>query len=386
VAPPTQTLNAGPLGEGLVIVTEQLADFGGVERMLEVLLARYPRAEVLAPRFDAVAGAPPWPGPRGAAVTLVGRPGRTRRHFLFPLYARDLRASPIDRARVVLSLGGMGWTAAAIAPPGARHVAYMGGPPRALYAHTHSYVREYAPALRPLLRAAVPALRAYHRSLLRRPEEIAANSLASAAGLRRIAGRPVRVIHPPVRTDFFTPAPVEPRHHLVVARLRAHKRVEVVVEAFRRIGTPLVVAGGGPWRRQLERAAPPNVRFVGHVGDEELLRLYRASHTLVSASVEEFGLCLTEALACGVPVVAPAAGGSGEIVLDGTNGAVLDTVDADAVVRAVRRLERRPPDPAACRSSAERFSGQRFTAAIEALVDGEPARRAQPAPTVQLTS
>jgi glycosyltransferase involved in cell wall biosynthesis len=382
---------AGPHGERLAIVTDQVADFGGVERTLATLIARYPAASVVASRFDPSGGFPEGdfdvrvaghradrngaaagpPEPRG--VRFVGPPGRRRRHYLFPVYARQMRSARLDGARVVLVLGSMGWGNGVCVPPRARHVAYVGGAPRPLYGHARKYASEYPRPVRPLLRAAIPALRLHHRRLLAGPDHVAANSRCSAAEIERIVGRPVEVIYPPVRTEFFTPAKRVRTHHLVVSRLRPHKRLDVVIDAFRELGEPLVIAGAGPWLDELRRSAPPNVRFAGHVGDEELRELYRSSRALVSASIEEFGICLAEALAAGVPVVAPRAGGSGEIVVDGVNGAAIDAVEPGAVSDAVRRLERDPVDPAACRRSAERFSAERFTAQAERLVEGRPA-------------
>ena len=385
LAPPSARARAlGPRGEGLTVVSEQIAEFGGVERIVATIVARYPAASMVTTRFEPGAG---FDGGEfearvaeladGSAngrapeegVRLVGRGGRRRRHFLFPLYARALRSSAPEPARTVLSIGGMGWSSAVRVPAGARHVAYTGGPPRPLYGHTGEYLREYPPLVRPLVRAALPALRSHHRRLLAAPELLAANSRYSARGMERITGRPVTVIYPPVRTEFFTPAERLRRHFLVVSRLRPHKRIDVVIEAFRRTREPLVIAGEGPWRERLERSAPPNVAFVGHVGDEELRELYRTSRALISASVEEFGLCLAEALACGTPVVAPRAGGSGEIVADDLNGVGRDSVDPDSIVRAVERLDAAPPDPADCRRSAERFSVERFEAELAELID-----------------
>jgi glycosyltransferase involved in cell wall biosynthesis len=368
-AAPLSRSGAGARGEGLTLVTEQVAEFGGVERILGSLLELYPEASVVASRFEPSAGFPNGhesvpPG----RVQLVGPAGRRRRHYLFPLYARHMRAEPLAATRTVLSLGGMGWASAVDVPAGARHVAYAGGPPRPLWGPYPAYLREYPLHYRPLLRAALPALRSHYRRLLSAPERVAANSRWSAAGMERILGKPVDVIHPPVRTEFFTPAERPRTHYLAVSRLRLHKRLGVVIDAFRELGEPLVIAGAGPWGEHLARSAPPNVRFVGHVDDVALRELYRSSRAIVSASVEEFGLCLVEALACGTPVVAPRAGGSGEIVLDGENGLSLERVDADSIVAAVRALERRPPDAADCRRSADRFSEARFGAAIDELI------------------
>ena len=370
----------GVEGERLAVVHEQIAEFGGVERIVETLMAAYPRASLTAVRFEPRAGLPvedfeerlrgriPTNGNgHGPRVRLVG-PGGPRRHYLLPLYASYIRRAPLDDASVVLSLGGSGWALAAAVPDGARHVAYLGGRPRPLYGWSADYIAEYPRALRPLLRAAIPALRVQHRQLLRRPERVATNSHSSARGLEPLLGRRPEVIHPPVRSDFFTPADRERRHFLAVARAFSHKRLDVVVEAFRELGEPLVIAGGGLGLERMRREAPPNVSFVGHVGDVRLRELYRSSRALVSASVEEFGICLAEAQSAGVPVVAPRAGGSGEIVRHGESGILLDEITPAALARAVRRVERMGIEPAACRAVGESFSEARFVRRLGELL------------------
>ena len=373
-------------GAGLVLVSEQLVEFGGVERILHTLMARYPESRVIAGRFDARAGLhsddfeqralgqgieleTPAGEPR---IQLLG-PGGTRSHFLSPLYARRLSALPLDGAETVISLGGTAWTLAARVPRGSRHVGYVGGPPRALYHHTDSYLAQYPRSSRPLLRAAIPALRAHHRRLLQRPDVLVTNARDCARGLAELAGRDVGVVYPPVRSGYFTPAPRRREHFLAVARLFKHKRMDVLVEAFRRLpGERLVVAGAGPALAELRAAAPPNVSFVGSAREADLLELYRASRAVVTASVEEFGISAVEALATGIPVIGPRAGGTGEIVDDGQTGVLFDRVDPDSVARAVRRFLLTDIDPSTCRRSGERFSEERFLAALEPVL-GRPA-------------
>ena len=209
--------------------------------------------------------------------------------------------------------------------------------------------------------------------MLMRPHRLATNSVHSARRLESRIARPVDVLYPPVRTDFFTPADRERRHFLVVSRLQPHKRLEVIVEAFRRLREPVVIAGAGPAGNRLALDSPSNVEFVGHVGDAELRELYRTSHAVVSGSIEEFGLCLAEAHAAGTAVIAPRTGGSGEIVRDGETGLLVDPVDPDSIVRAVRRLRRTEFDPESCRRAAERFSEERFLRELQDLI--EPASK-----------
>jgi glycosyltransferase involved in cell wall biosynthesis len=355
-------------GTGLLIVNEQLGEVGGTERVLAALLERYPRARVMAPRFGATNvrsdEQPDW-AVRVEEVANIPR----KHHHLAPVYARWMAAVPLGDARVVVSLAHNGWSAAVDVPPGTPHVCYSAGLPRALYGHSREYLVDYPRAVRPLLRVALPALRRHHRRILRRPDRVITNSRASAAALAPLLGRAPDVIHPPVRTDYFTPAPdAARRHFLVVARLRPHKRIDVVVEAFRGLGEQLVVAGGGPWLERLRAAAPANVSFRGYVPDHELQRLYRESHAVICPSVEEFGIVMAEAQASGAPVVAPRAGGALEIVSDGDTGVLVDRVDVGSVRRAIRAVGERPFNVGELRASAERFSTERFVAGMDAVL------------------
>ena len=56
-----------------------------------------------------------------------------------------------------------------------------------------------------------------------------------------------------------------------------HKRIDVAVEAFNRLGRPLVVAGDGPEARHLRRLAGPTVRIEGRVSDERIASSRRAA-------------------------------------------------------------------------------------------------------------
>jgi glycosyltransferase involved in cell wall biosynthesis len=363
---------SAPDDNGLAIVADQVEELGGTERVLQTILRRYPTAPVYAPGFSTTnrpqSHSLPWDG----RITHLGRHG-PRRHFLAPIYARRLAGGLIEPARVVLSLAHAGWAMAARVPPGARHVCYNAGPPRWLYGHTGQYLRTYSGVLRPALRAAVPALRADHRRLMRRPDRLITNSYFSAAQIEGLFGVSAEVIHPPVRTDFFTPAVRRRRHLLTVARLVPHKRVDLVIDAFRGLGQELVVVGGGPWLDRLRERAPANVTFTGYVDDRRLRELYRSSIALICPSIEEFGIVMAEAQATGAPVIAPRLGGALEIVQDGTTGILLDRVDPRSIADAVRAVVGLRFDRLACRESAERFGESRFVSSLEHVVNEEMA-------------
>jgi glycosyltransferase involved in cell wall biosynthesis len=215
---------------------------------------------------------------------------------------------------------------------------------------------------------------------MRRPDRLIANSNYSAGHLESQYGLAAEVLHPPVRTDFFTPSPRERRHWLAVGRLTSQKRFDALITAFARLDSELVVAGAGVALERLREQAPPNVRFVGFADDERLRELYRSARGLLMPSLETFGLAMAEALACGTPVIAQRAGGALELVREGVNGVFLESVDASAVIGAVEELERISIDPDACRAAAMPYSEARFLAAMDRVLEGERALAQRRAP------
>jgi glycosyltransferase involved in cell wall biosynthesis len=366
-------------GSGLALVLEQAADLGGQERVVEALLRHYTAADAVAlrmPTTNRPEGRRPWWQER---IREIGPDTQVRRRgWLVPLYSRRMARVQLADVELALSVTHGGWSLMAQLPPGARHVCYSSGLNTAIYAQSHLVRRDETPLVRPLLRLATPLVHAHLRRLMERPNRVIANSHYSAAGLAEAYGGTFEVLYPPVRTDFFTPGPdpTDGRHFLFVARLNSHKRIDLVVEAFRQLDEELLVAGGGPSLARLRAGAPPNVTFLGPVYDDELLELYRSSKALVCPSVETFGIAMCEALACGKPVIAVRRGGALEIVRDGRTGLLLDDVTAKTVAGAVRVVAARSFDPGECRRSVERFSEANFIAQMDELLLDEFAKAA----------
>jgi glycosyltransferase involved in cell wall biosynthesis len=352
----------------LVIAHDQAADLGGQERVVQALMERYPNATGLAPRFVATNRPPGHRASWDGRTRLVGLGGARRRSFLAPLYGLQVARAGVQNADIVLSIAHGGWSLAARVPPAIPHVCYSSGLPPHLYGFSRAYLKDEPGALRPALRAMLPALRAYDRTMMRRPGRLIANSEYSARELLRVHARTADVVHPPVRTHFFTPGRADRRVFLVVARLVSFKRVDMVIEAFRGLEEELVIAGDGPALPQLRRDVPANVRFVGPCDDVALLGLYRSSRALICPSVETFGIAMAEAQACGTPVIGARAGGAPETVREGVTGILVDRPDPRSIAESVRALEGARFSPRACRESAERFAEDRFTQAMDRIL------------------
>lgn len=130
-----------------------------------------------------------------------------------------------------------------------------------------------------------------------------------------------------------------------VGRLAVEKRVDLLAGVARLPGVRLVVIGDGPARTALQAMLPGAV-FVGERHGVSLARLYASLDIFVhTGPLETFGQAIQEALASGLPVVAPAAGGPLDLVQPGRtgflvpprNGAALTAAVAELVVDPVRR-------------------------------------------------
>ena len=147
----------------------------------------------------------------------------------------------------------------------------------------------------------------------------------------------------------------------------AHKRIDVAVEAFTRLGLPLVVVGDGPEGRRLRKLAGPTITFTGRIPDEQVAELL-APRALVVTAVEEFGIAAVEALAAGRPVIALGEGGVRESVQPGVTGAFYERNEPAALAETVLAFDALAVDPGACRAAAERFSVPRFQNRLAAIV------------------
>jgi glycosyltransferase involved in cell wall biosynthesis len=179
------------------------------------------------------------------------------------------------------------------------------------------------------------------------------NSRTTQARIRNYWNRDSVVVYPPVETGRFAPGEVG-QHYLVLSELMPHKRIDVAIQAFNKLGLPLVVCGDGPEARSLRRIAGPTVQFVGRVSDPEAARLLNSARALVVSAVEEFGIAAVEAQAAGRPVVAVRGGGTLETVVDGETGCFWSG-GPDELAAVVAGFDDAAIDPQACVRNAARF-------------------------------
>lgn len=132
---------------------------------------------------------------------------------------------------------------------------------------------------------------------------------------------------------------------LYVGRLAREKRIDDLLPLARLPGVHLAIVGDGPARAELEATfAGTGATFTGRLQGTDLASAYAAADVFVFPSDSEaFGNVVLEAMACGLPVVAAAAGGVLDLVQPGSTGALFPAGDRDALTGLVARYRDAAP-------------------------------------------
>jgi glycosyltransferase involved in cell wall biosynthesis len=373
MADPTPAPNPAAAQPRVAIAHDYLLVMRGAERTFAAIADLYPQAPIFTLLYDEQGTDGRFAG-RSITTSPLQRLGISQDGFrrllpLYPLAVRRLRPPPCDAVVSSSSAFAHGLRV----PAGAVHVCYCYTPFRYAWYEQERAVAELPPPARPLLRALLAAVRRSDKAASRRVDAYVAISELSRERIARYYGRDAEVIHPPVETHRFAPG-VPGEKLLVVSELVRHKRVHVALEAARRARAPIQVIGSGPEHRALA-AAYPEAEFLGRAGDEELALLYASARALILPAMEEFGITAVEAQAAGRPVIAAAAGGALETVIDGVTGSLVPLDDADAFARAIADMDQLDFTPAKAVENAGRFSVAAFQRSLARAVSDAIQRR-----------
>ena len=343
----------------VAIAHEWLVRYAGSERCVAEMLEAFPGAALLTTVLEPSALPAAFRAARPSFFQHL--PGATRHHeWLLPLMPLAWRLRPaVEDVDVVISSSHACAKAVRI-EQGIPHLCYCHTPMR--YAWDFDAERERFPrVVRPFARAGMVWFRRWDRRTARRVTRFVANSSAVARRIEESYGRSACVVHPPVRTDFFTPGGERQDFFLYVGRFVGYKRPDLVIDAFADLPEHrLVMVGEGPLGSALAARATPNVSFVGTLGDAGLRELYRSARAFVYPVDEDFGIAMAEAQSCGTPVIGLSTGGAIDIVEPGRTGWLLREQSVEELHAAIRRAAAEELDSDAIAESAQRFSAARF--------------------------
>jgi glycosyltransferase involved in cell wall biosynthesis len=213
-------------------------------------------------------------------------------------------------------------------------------------------------------RAALPyllwGLRKWDLRASRQPNYYIANSHLVARRIKKIYGREAFVIPPPIDVQRFQMADEVDDYYLVLSRLMPYKRIDVAIEAAKRMNRRLIIIGDGPDRQRLEKLADDRIEFLGRQPDK-IVNYYAARcQALLFPGEEDFGMVPLEVNAAGRPVIAYRGGGALETVIENVTGVFFDQQNGHSLAEAMEKFEGLSWQQETLRHHAEKFDRNVF--------------------------
>ncbi len=356
----------------VVLVHDFLTQFGGAERVLQMLASLFPDAPVYTLLFDEEIVLKHFPGKdvRGSFLQSLPAGMRAWHRLLLPLYPCAIGRIHVRDFDVIIS-SSSAFAKGIKKGSHATHICYCHATARFLWEEQGRYLTDnnYAVFVRGFVTDVLtPALRRWDTASARRVDAWIANSATTKQHIAERYGKDAAVVYPPLtKFDYGKERRAHSKKYfLIVSRLAAYKKIDVVIETFNMLGLPLVIIGTGPERERLEGMAGENIEFRGFITDEELREHYQNAVALIVACEEDFGISAIEALSFGAPVLAYRKGGITEWMEEGVTGEFFDAQTPAGICEGVRKILHGVMgyDPVHLLDVAQRFNEDAFRTAI----------------------
>jgi len=383
----------------VAIVHDFMAQFGGAERVLKEISDMYPQAPIFTLLYDKEKMKDVFDGREIHPSYLQKFPKFLRRNYrwLLPFFPVIPETFDLREYDLVISSSGA-WSKGIVTKLDTIHIAYLHSPMRWVWDYNEKFLKENKKkSFSFFLRFIFNYLRVWDRLAADRPDFLIANSVYTQQRISKYYRRESTVIYPPVSTvenvvgvqDVVTDKSVENKqvrqlnnynnrtieqdYFLVVSRLSAYKKVDVVVEAFNKLGLPLVVIGAGEQEKYLRKIAKSNVKILGWQDDEVIAQYYKNAKAFIFPAEDDFGIAPVEAMLFGLPVIAFRAGGALETVQEGVTGEFFDAQTPEVLADGVRRflINEDKYDKDVIKKRGEEFSRERFQDEFKKFVDGK---------------
>lgn len=351
----------------VAIVHDYFREFGGGERVVEVLHEMFPDAPVYTASFY----------PKGLGKDAERFRGwdirvswfnkwhlPNRLISPFRIFAPSMFESfDLKEYNLVISSSNVYFSKAVKTRPGALHISYIHTPPRYLYGYTTSFNYKKHWWTRVIGELMNHILRIYDFQTSQKPDILVANSKNVQQRIKKFYRRDSVVIYPPVDLAEFKGSANNGKrgYFLSLNRLVRGKGTEITVEACTKLNLHLKVAGSGPELERLKKIAGKTIEFIGGVSDLKRVELMKNAKALIVASEDEdFGITSVEAQAAGTPVIAVKAGGYLETIIEGKTGLFFDEPTVDPLSKVLQSFEQSQFKEEDLKKNAEKFSKENF--------------------------
>lgn len=357
----------------IAFIHDYLVQYGGAERVLEVLTEIWPHAPIYTLISDPKKVHQKFSDKKIKTSFLQNIPFSKKYHRIFPVFMMPaIEEFNLDYYDIVIS-DSSSFAKNIITPPETLHICYCHTPMRYAWDDCQYYTQEFGfPAW---LKKIVPFLMNYIRTwdycATNGVDYFIANSKFVRSRILKYYKRNAKVINPPLNLEDFYISKKEELgdYFLLVGRMMKYKKMDLVIEVFNELKLPLKIVGRGVEYGNLKKMAGPNIEFLGRVNDKKLAKIYSQAQAFIFPQEEDFGIVAIEAMASGRPVIAYASGDIKENIIEGQTGILFNQQTKERLIAAVEKFQEINFDSVLIRKQAEKFDKKIFKEKIKDFVE-----------------
>lgn len=353
----------------IALVHDYLAQDGGAERVLKAFHEIWPDAPIFV-LFQEPGKVQGFERAEIRESILTKMPLAKRRYrLLLPWMPYATERHDLSEFDMVLS-STSAFAKGVITRPDTLHISYCHTPTRYLWTDTHEYVRHlpYNRVVKAFIPGLIHRLRMWDYMSVDRVDHFIANSNTVGKRINKYYRRESDIIYPPADVHLYRATKHKEEYFLAGGRIESHKRFDLIVATFNRLGWPLKIFGTGTGLEDLKIWAKPNIEFLGRVSDEEKIKLFEGARGFIHPQVEDLGITPIESMAAGTPVIAYGEGGVTETVIPGKTGVFFYEQSWESLFMALQSFDAHHWDTERIRARAEKFSVDKFKTQIEEYV------------------
>jgi glycosyltransferase involved in cell wall biosynthesis len=354
----------------IALVHDYLSQDGGAERVLKALHEIWPMAPIFVLFHDQ------------KKINFFNKENihqsflaklpfnKTAYQWYLPWMPLATEGHDLKNFEIVVSTSSM-FAKGVITSPNALHISYCHTPPRFLWADNFAYISDLRQGrlVKLVLPHFIHRLRLWDKISVDRVDDFIANSRTVQQRINKYYRRESEVIYPPVDTNAFSPQTSISDYFAAGGRLVAYKRFDLIVNAFNRLGWPLKIFGVGPEFESLKKKAKQNIKWLGHISEENKAKLLGGARAFIHPQLEDFGITAIEAMASGRPVIAYAAGGATETVIPNETGVFFTEQNWESLLDKLLHFNYESWDSDYIRTHAIKFSADIFKNNIKKYIE-----------------
>lgn len=354
----------------VAIVHDFLNQYGGAERVLETIKEIFPEADIYTTFFepeklpnrmkDWKVNTPNWGG-----IPIIKKIVKFYT-FLLPLVFENFDLKSYD---VVIS-STASFAKGLILKENQLHFCYCHTPPRFLYHYETGINRRQKSWYRYFLLFLDHYYRIWDYVAAKRVDYFITNSRNTQNRIKKYYHQNAEVIYPGVSINIREKTNnKKEEYYLIVSRLVAYKKIDLVIQACNELHLKLKIIGTGGEEKKLKKISGSTIEFLGQVNDDVLSNYYHACQAVIYPGEDDFGIVPLESMAYGKPVIAYGKGGVLETVVPGKTGEFFYESNIYSLMEVLKSFKAQDYKKEDCEKQARKFSKEEFISKFKAFIE-----------------